>query len=383
MRHVALLIETSGAYGRGLLRGIARYNRERGGWSTYFRPHGLGGEPPSWLRHWKGDGMLVRIDSRQMADIARRSGAPVVNLRNTVPDLPFPYVTVDNEQIGRLGAQHLLERGIRTFGFYGRAPGVNPALDDRATGFVQAIRAAGADVAMFHSAQPGSNAGWEQEQTRLADWIRSLGKPVGIMACNDELGLNVLDACRRCGAAVPDEVAVIGVDNDLPLCDLSIPPMSSVDTNAEMVGYTAASLLDQMMGGKEPTERVVRVAPRGVVTRRSTDVIASEDPEVNRALRFIRERAFGNLQVSDVLQHMNMSRATLQHRLKQVTGRTIHQEIQRVRLNRCQELLARSDLTIKQVARASGFASVQYMTRVFSAVVGETPARYRAKRAMS
>lgn len=381
MRHVALLIETSGAYGRGLLQGVARYNRERGGWSTYFRPHGLGDAPPPWLKSWKGDGMLVRIDTREMANTVLRTGVPVVNLRNTIADLPFVYVTVDNVEVGRLGAVHLIERGLRSFGFFCREPGVNPALDERATGFQEALKAEGYSADVHYSRQPDRNTGWEQEQQRLVKWLQSLPKPVGIMACNDELGLNVLDACRRCGAAVPDEIAVIGVDNDLPLCELSIPPLSSVDTNANGVGYAAASILDEMMSGKPPETKVVRIAPRGVVTRRSSDIIASEDEEVRRALRFIRERAFGNLQVIDVLEYMGMSRASLQQRMKRMIGRTIHQEIQRVRLNRCRELLAESDLTIKQVARASGFASVQYMTRVFSAAVGETPARYRARRA--
>jgi LacI family transcriptional regulator len=192
----------------------------------------------------------------------------------------------------------------------------------------------------------------------------------------------VLDACRRCGTSVPDEVAVIGVDNDEPLCDLAIPPMTSVDVNAEGAGYEAAAILDRLMDGKKISARIVHTAPRGVIVRRSTDVIASEDDDVNRALRYIRERACTGLQVSDVLMYLGMSRAALQHRFKQILGHTIHQQIQRVRLARATELLAMSNLTIKQVARESGFTSVQYMTRVFHAANGETPAKYRARRTM-
>jgi LacI family transcriptional regulator len=171
------------------------------------------------------------------------------------------------------------------------------------------------------------------------------------------------------------------VDNDQAICDLAIPPLSSVDVNAEAIGYQAAALLDRMMDGNEPPAEPVTLSARGIITRRSTDVIASEDQEVGRALRYIRENACRGLQVIDVLTHMAMSRASLQQRMKQVVGRTIHQEIQQVRLNRVKNLLAMSDLTIKQVARESGFASVQYMTRVFRAVTGETPARYRSCRA--
>jgi LacI family transcriptional regulator len=380
IRQVALLIETSGSYGRGLLQGIAKYNRDHGGWSTYFRPHGLNEAAPSWLSHFSGDGMLVRIETEQSLSIVRKTGVPVVNLRGTMNGPPFPYVCIDNQQVAQIAMQHLRERGLSSFAFCGRPRGANPNLDERADFFRAAVERDGATCHVYDALHRTARAGWEQEQERLADWIWSLPKPVGIMACNDERGLQVLDACRRCGVAVPDDVAVIGVDNDTAICDLSIPPLTSIDVNAEAIGYEAAALLDRMMNGEAPPETPVKLSPRGVVTRRSTDVVASEDEEVGRALRFIRENACRGLQVVDVLSHMAMSRASLQQRMKQVVGRTIHQEIQRVRLSRVKELLAMSDMTIKQVARESGFASVQYMTRVFRAVTGETPARYRVRR---
>lgn len=380
MRHVALLIETSGSYGRGLLAGIAKYNREHGGWSTYFRPHGLGDRPPEWLKRWSGDGMLVRIDTREMADLALQSKAEVVNLRGTLPGLPIPFIAVDNEQVARLAFQHLVERGFKNFAFCGQPRGGNPSLDQRADYFREIVEEAGHSCHIFAALQSNPTPDWEDEQDRMASWIRSLPKPVGVMACNDERGMQLLDAARRCGATVPDEVAVIGVDNDAPLCDLSIPPLTSVDVNAEGIGYEAAALLDRMMGGKKVPAKPVKMAPRGVITRRSTDVIASEDEEVNRAVSFIRENACKGLQVMDVLSHLGMSRASLQQRMKLIAGRTIHQEIQRVRLERAKQLLVMSGLTIKQIARESGFASVQYMTRMFRSATGETPAKYRSRR---
>ncbi len=381
MRHVALLIESSGSYGRGLLQGIARYNREHEAWSTYYRPHGPERPFPDWIAGWKGDGMLVRIENRQMADLVKRSGVPVVNLRGTVRGLSFPFIAVDNQEVAKIAATHLQERGLRSFGFCGRPPGINPSLDERREFFQQIITKADFPCDVFKAVHPDQRAGWEEEQALLVEWIQSLPKPVGVMACNDERGLQVLDACRRCGVAVPDDVAVIGVDNDLPMCELAIPPLTSVDVNAEGIGYEAAALLDKMMAGKKAPTKPVMLPPRGVVTRRSTDLVASEDEDVSRAVRYIREHACNRLQVSDVLTHMGMSRASLQQRMKQIVGRTIHQEIQRVRLNRAKDLLAMSNLTIKQVARESGFASVQYMTRVFRGATQETPARYRHHRA--
>jgi LacI family transcriptional regulator len=179
---------------------------------------------------------------------------------------------------------------------------------------------------------------------------------------------------------VPDEVAVIGVDNDEHLCGLSIPPLTSVDVNAEQIGHEAAALLDRMMQGRKAVTQSQQLAPRAVVTRLSTDVIASDDGEVNRAIRFIHERNGRHLRVADVLVHVGMSHASLQQRMKRAVGRTIHEEIDRTRLNRVKELLLAPEMTIKQAAHEAGFSTVQYMTRVFRAAVGETPARFRGSR---
>ena len=381
MLHVALLIETSGSYGRGLLRGVAKYNREHARWSTYFHPHGLGDAPPEWMTSWKGDGILARIDTPEIAAILQKSCVPVVNLRSTLRDLPFPYVGSDHTAIAKLAAEHLLERGLKEFAFSGKPPGVHPGLDERGRIFKRVVEATGAQCHVLAERAPAGPHSWEAEQERLSRWIASLPKPVGVMACNDEQGLQVLDAARRCGAAVPDEVAVIGVDNDEYLCHLSIPPLTSVDVNAEQIGYEAAALLDRMMQGRKPPTKPQQLAPRGVVVRLSTDVVASSDVEVNRAIRFIREHPIAGLKVGDVLAHMRMSRASLQQRMKQAVGRTIHEEIERVRLDRVKELLLIPDLTIKQVARQTGFSSVQYLTRVMRAAMGETPAKYRSRRA--
>jgi LacI family transcriptional regulator len=380
MRHVALLIETSGSYGRGLLRGVAKYNRDHGGWSTYFHPHGLGDPPPAWLTSWKGDGILARVETRQIADVLSHSGVPVVNLRGTVPDLGFPYVGPDHALIAKLAAEHLLERGLRHFAFCGRSPGIHPGLDERGANFRRCIEEAGYECNVYTEWSRVGQEAWEREQERLAKWLKSLPKPVGVMAANDERGLQVLDACRRSTASVPDEIAVIGVDNDEHICELSIPPLTSVDVNAEEIGHQAAALLDQMMRGRKSYPKSQQLPPRAVVTRLSTDVIASDDPDVNRAIRFIHERAGRGMNVADVLTQMGMSHATLQQRMKRAVGRTIHEEIERTRLNRVKELLLSPDKTIKQVAHETGFSSVQYMTRVFRATVGETPARYRNHR---
>jgi LacI family transcriptional regulator len=381
MRHVALLIESSSSYGRGLLRGIAKYNRERAQWSTYFQPQGLGAPLPLWLKSWKGNGILARADGPEMAQVLADTGLPVVHLRNAHGDLEFPCVCLDNQMVARLAADHLLQRGLRHFAFCGNARGLHQMLDKRGDEFRKMIEDAGYQCNVFPAEpQRPKQISWEKQQERLADWIDGLPKPVGIMASNDERGLMVLDACRRHKRRVPEEVAVIGVDNDEYLCDLSVPPMTSIDVNAEQVGMAAAELLDQLMAGHKPPPAPIIIPPRGIIARRSSDMLASEDPAVNSAAAFILENAGRGIQVPDVAAHVKMSRASLEPRFKRILDRTIHQEIQRVQLEQVKRMLVNGPIPLKQIAREAGFSCVQYMNRVFRAATGETPARFRARR---
>jgi LacI family transcriptional regulator len=380
MRRVAILIETSRAYGRGLLRGIARYNRERGQWSTYFRPQGLGDPAPPWLGGWQGDGILARIDNRQLARVLLKADVPVVNLRGTIADLPFPFIGSDNRAIARLAADHLLERGFRHCGFCGFHRGYHAKIDQRGDFFQQFIKQAGHTFHVLRDSPRRRPRSWEQEQDWIGRWIAGLPKPVGILAANDDRGLQVLDGCRRTEIAVPDQVAVLGVDNDEYLCSLSLPPLSSIDVNSEETGYRAAALLDRMMDGKRPPKRLPEIAPAGVIVRRSTDVLATNDQDVIRAVQFIRKHACGPIRAAEVLDHVSVSRASLGPRFRNVLGRTVHQEIQRVQIEQAKTLLAETDLPIKQVACQAGFKNVQYLTRVFGAVTGQPPAAFRRGR---
>ena len=381
MRHVAILIETSRAYGRGLLRGIARYNRERGHWSTYFQPQGLGDPAPPWLSNWRGDGILARIDNRQVARAVLKARVPAVNLRGTLPDLPLPFIGANNRAVARLAADHLLERGFRQFGFCGFARGCHPGLDYRGDCFQRFIVEAGYPCEVLQDSPRRRPRSWEQEQDWIARWVDRLSKPVGIMTASDDRGLQVLDACRRVQATVPDQVAVLGVDNDEYLCGLALPPLSSIDINSEETGYQAAVLLDEMMDGKRPPKRLPEIEPAGVIVRRSTDVLATGDWDVIRAVQFIREHACRPISVAQVLAHASVSRAALEPRFRSVLGRTLHQEIRRLQIERARSLLADTDLPIKQVAQQAGFKTVQYLTRVFAADVGQPPAAFRRGRA--
>lgn len=380
VRHVAILIETSRAYGRGIVRGLVRYSGEHGHWRTYFEPRGLNDPPPPWLKSWQGHGIVARIENRRMAQAIADSGLPVVNLRGTIPDLRFPFIGADNDQVARLAAEHLLNRGLQHFAFCGPRRGLHPGYDRRRIRFVGLIEQAGWRCDSLETGSLHQCRNWQRQQDSIADWLASLPRPVGIMTCNDDYGLRVLNAAQRVGVMVPEEAAVLGVDNDPYLCTLAIPPLTSVDINSEETGYRAAALLDEMMSGANPPAQPPETEPRGVVIRRSTDVLAVDDPYVARTVRFIRDNACQGISARDVLKRVPLSRSTIEARVKEVLGRTIHQEIRRVRVDKAKELLITTELPIKQIARLAGLGTVQYLTRVFHAETGYTPATYRRQR---
>ena len=218
---------------------------------------------------------------------------------------------------------------------------------------------------------------WKQDQTQLVEWLRSLPKPVGIFATNDLRGQHVLDACGRDNVAVPEQAAVIGVDNDELLCGLCNPPLSSVIPNPERIGYEAASWLDRLMQGETTAVMEVEVPPKGVAVRQSSDVFAVSDPTVAAALRFIRERACYGVTVQEVLGHLAVSRSWLERSFRKLLNRSPQAEIRNVQLKRCKELLRTTTLSLEKIAQLTGFEHPEYMNVVFKREVGETPGRFR------
>jgi LacI family transcriptional regulator len=377
--HVALLIETSLAYGRGLLRGVARYIHERGPWSIFFCPQGLDASPPSWLGKWRGQGILARIDNRRMARAVLRTGLPIVDVRNAIPGLELPGIGPDNLAVAQLVFQQLLDTGLRQFAFCAAPRGENRFLDARADAFVQLVEAAGYPCEVYES-QTGRYGTWEQGQSRLARWLKRLPKPIGVMACDDDRGLYVLDACLRAKIQVPDQLAVIGVNNDEHLCGLANPALSSVDVGAERIGYEAAALLDRLMAGEHVPKTIIEMAPRGLVVRQSSDLVAISDPHVAAALRLIRLRAAENIAVSDLANSLDISRSTLERRFLKFLGRTPKQEIIRARLTLAKDLLLQTDLPLATIAERTGLRSLGYFCEVFHEKTGCTPGMFRRER---
>lgn len=384
-RHVALIVDAAKPYDRKIISGVARYVKEGCDWSLYVEEDPLQKLPD--LRCWGGSGIIANFDDRKVASAVRGLKIPVVGVGGGYgwydPAMSIPYFATDNEAIARLAAEHLLDRGFRRLAFYGYPrTQVNRWSEERAAGFSQRAAEAGVPCSIY-TGRHGTACRWADLQHGLTVWLHSLCQlktPIGLMACNDVRARHVLEACRTLGVRVPEDVAVIGVDNDEMICDLTDPPLSSIEQGARQMGYRAAAMLDRLMAGRKASSLRLVIEPEGVVSRRSTDILAVEDPDVAAAVRLIRERACRRLQIGDVAGAVGVSPSTLKKRFKAVIGRTVHAEIRRVRIEQAKELISTTDLPLKQVALRSGFQYVQYMTRLFLRHVGQTPAKYRRQR---
>lgn len=377
-RRVLLMIETSLAYGRELLRGINRYVVQHEPWSLYLDQRELMAAAPTWLDKWDGDGIITRWTTPELAKRFRDMRVPVVDLTDVYGNLGLPHIWTDNVAIGVMGARHLLERGFRHFAFCGFSN--HDWSKRRLRGFQQEVASSGRECHLLESLwDTFQTHSWDEQQEAIGRWIDELPKPVGIMACNDMRGQHVLDACRRHELAVPEEVAVIGVDNDELLCSLCDPPLTSVIPNPERIGYEAAALVARLMDGKKVEVEERLVEPIGIATRQSTDVLAIDQPNVASALRYIREYACKGISVEDVLKQVPLTRSVLERQFRRYVGRSPQEEIRQVQLKRARQLLAESDLSLAQIAPLAGYRHPEYMSVVFKRLTGETPGQFRKR----
>jgi LacI family transcriptional regulator len=373
--HVALIVETAKQYDRGLLRGIGRYIKGHGPWSVYLEERGPRDAIPSWLRAWKGNGIIARIKDVPTAEALLATGAPIVELRRQVVGFELPAVHCDDEAIAATAIRHFQVRGFRHFAFCGR-PSARWS-DLREAAYRRGLAAAELDCHSYAWPRPGRSRSWEQEQDDVARWLAALPHPVGVLACNDIRGLQVLDACRRTALPVPERVAVLGVDNDVALCELADPPLSSIDQDLERIGYEAAALLDRLMGGADPPPDPILIEPLGVVIRLSTDSVAIDDPAVATAIRLIRQHACDHRGVDFLAERAGISRRALQRRFKAMTGRTLREELLETQLDRVRQMLAETDLKLEAIAAKAGFRYIGYMCSYFKKRTGTTPGEYR------
>lgn len=373
-KKIALLVETSKAYGRGLMHGISQYAHLHDDWSLYVEERGLDDPVPRWLKPEEFDGVILRARERSLMEEALGLGIPTVCLGEDNP--PGAYtVSSDDALSGVMAADHLLERNFRNFGYVGIKGYIWS--DIRRETFSEKIRESGREVDII---EPGRKTRgvprWDQIGHILSDWIESLPKPVGIMCCYDVMARTVIDVCREIHVPVPEKVAVIGVDNDEVLCEVSQPRLSSVALDTRRIGFEAATMLDKLIEG-EDVGRHVAVPPSGVITRGSTDTLAIEDPHIATALAYIRRYACNGIEAGDVVDQVPLSRRTLERRFNDMVGQSLLNEIHQVRFDRMKRFLNETDLKLDAIAARCGFSHTPYMAAQFRKHYGMTPGDFR------
>jgi LacI family transcriptional regulator len=388
---VAVILDAARAYDRLIIGGVAKFARERTGWSLYVEEDPLEKLPD--LARWHGQGIIANFDDRRIAKAIRGLDIPVVGVGGGYgwydATSGIPYIYTDNAAIGRLAAEHLLGCGFEALAYCGTPKtATNGWSLERADAFAATCAAADRPCHVF-SGRHGHARRWADVQRELTAWLATLPKPLGVMACNDLRARHVLEACRTLGLKVPHDVAVIGVDNDALVCELTDPPLSSVDQAARQIGFEAAAALERLMtapasaarGGLRPRReksapRLV-VPPIGVVARASTDTMATADAAVVQTLQALRRDPAVRPEVETLAEAADLPRAALEKRFKAAVGRSIHEEHVRLRLAATRRLITTSDLPLKAIAARLGFPSVQYMTTFVRRHTGATPARLR------
>ena len=383
---IALLVETSRSYGREVLMGAAHFARTLNDWSLLHQEMSIDAAMPQWIGEFQVQGVMARVDQHNIQSL-RALNIPVIDVRCHMTNVEFPQVDTDDRLVAQMAFDHLWERGFRRFAFCGYQHARYS--ESRLSHFREFVSNAGCRLMVYET-----NAGSDQALSRieesgvyemetLADWLQSLPQPTGVFVCNDIRGQQVLNACRVAEIAVPEDVAVIGVDNDDAICQLCDPPLTSVRPNSWAVGYRAAEILHECLRGGSSTRNMEYVPPIGVVDRLSTQVSAVEDREVARVCQFIRQHACDGINVRDVENYSRISRRHLERRFREALNRTLHEEITANQIGRVKQLLAETSMTLEQIAPLAGYSHKERLSTVFKRETGMTPGQFRQQFSVS
>ncbi len=366
-----------GWYDHRLHSGIAKYAQEH---DWHLCTDGAKEKVIPW--GWEGDGILAWLSvGEDLAEFVAQARKPTVDFSYRRTNLPFARVLVDHANGARLVAGHFLSRGLRNFMFYSDRE--NWAYEENGQGFVSAVEAAGytCNWIRWHRSAAFTTERflWKRKRKWLASQLKEMAKPVGVFAGTDELAVEVQEACELCGLAVPEEVSIVGMDNSLMAVEAMRTPVSSVDTNLQLVGYRGAELLDQLMDGAPRPKEPIRIPVAGLVARKSSDLLAMQHAGVARCLRFLWEHYHEPISVKDLVGIAGMSRRGLYTAFLDNIGRSPGEELHRVRIERAKQLIAEKDEKVEVLAEMCGYQSVTGFWVAFKQATGMSPKQYRKK----
>ena len=384
MRRIGIFVERQRAWGRQLCEGIASFGQERADWELTT----LERDDLASRRLLAGfDGFIARVYDETVAKAFCRAKKPVadVSCERTLSSPFIRGVLQDNRAIGALAARHFIEHLFTAFaycGFDGKR-----FSDDRRDAFVHCLKLNHFDCHVYRSPVriakelDKSIASHERlaagaDDLRLQAWLKGLPKPIAVFCANDLRAFHVLEACKACGFRVPDDIAILGVDNDTLVCNFTSPPLSSIDPDAFSLGITAAECLAGALNGV-PKVTPRKIGPKAVVTRVSTEIYPLDPAWLSTALIFIRRNVNRHLSATDVYAHLGLSHTAVNRAFRDKLGTTVQKEIRKAQLAEARRLLRNTTLSLAEIAHRTGFTTPQYFTNVFSDAFGHPPSKFR------
>lgn len=379
MYKIILLLDFAEEYSKSLMKGINAYSKEFGPWIFCRMPlfHretvGIDGIL-KWALEWKADGIVGQLYNKDIEKIVQ-AGIPVIAQDFKERFTEIPNITGGYHEAGQLGADYFLKKGFTNFAFYGFNDIVWSR--ERAEGFEERLKKRGHKVHYFEHKKARSTELWYYKPSSLSRWLKSLPKPIGLMTCDDNQGQHITEVCRQLGIRIPEEVAVLGVDNDEMICDLSDPPLSSIALDAEKGGYDAAKLLDHMIKHGTSKYYDIIVKPVQVITRHSTDIYATNDDHIASSLKYIHQNIDKNLHVDEVVKQVPLSRRALEKRFLEITGYPIYKYIFNLRIEKFTQKLLDTDMSVFEIALDMGLTDSKNIARQFRQAKGCSPSVYR------
>jgi LacI family transcriptional regulator len=364
---VAILVDTTTSWSRLLIEGILEYTKKHGPWHIHLEP-----QPRDDQLHlpenWQGQGIIARVSTKKMARQLDALKIPVVNISSVlIKGITYPRVITNPQSEARLAYDTFRARGFNHFAYVGDLR--QEYVAEHFHAYEKELREAGITPRPFNPESGGS----------FEEWLKQLPKPVGVYCWGPSLGHRVIDACQLAGINVPHDVAVLGSNYDELLSESSYPPQAGIQMNAEQIGATSASILDDLMHGKKPKTLEWRLEPKGVVEKLSIDTMAVEDPRMAAVMRYLNKHALEPITVEDVLKANPMARRSLERKFRQLFGCSVVEQIRQLRINHARLLLADTDEAVTLIADECGFSSYNYLNRIFKQSTGLSPSQYRAQ----
>ena len=380
MPRVIFLTDLSEEYAKSLLKGIVRYSKKHEPWVLCKMPFSYRVEHEvegvlKWAKEWKADGIIAQFYNTDRVSIFKENGIAAIAQDFKSRFTEIPNITGAHRATGRMGAEYFIQKGFRNFAFYGFKDIVWSS--ERCEGFLQEISKYRFGKNFYEYQNTDFKELWYYEPAPLVTWLKQLPKPIALMACDDNQGHHIAEVCQQCGIKIPEEVALLGVDNDEAVCTLSDPPLSSINQAVEKGGYETARLMDRMIKNPNGNYDNVVVYPTHVVTRQSTDIYATTNKHISTILQYIHRHSDKKIKIDEIMKTVPLSRRLLENRFRQEIGLPIHAYIMNLRMERFAHHLLTSDAPVMEISEHMGFLDYKNIARQFKKIKGCTPSEYR------